>query len=380
MARKIIKKQKDLPLGASNGKQENGMPFDDLIKRINKNVKGTSVDILSKSDIADISHWVSSPIYNLNRILTGDLHKGLPEKTLTLLAGPEASFKSSFMALIMASAQKDGYLPIIIDTEGAWTKEFFERWGGDAENALFIYEPFVDSVMSILGQLLDPKDTNKYIICVDSVGNLESDKLMSDALDGDVKADQGQLQKKIKRMLKLLLAVSKKKSSITIIGGHYYGKPGSYANVPDEIGGGYHMRLAPHIIISLKKGKLIDEESKSVIGNRITALTLKNRFYPAFQECTIEIDYTKGVDSLSGMVELGIKAGLISQAGAWFTNTITDEKFQGLKNASKCINKEMIEKLNEFVKTTGYSTINKEAEQEVKNIEELNKETKDESI
>ena len=56
MARKIIKKQKDLPLGASNGKQENGMPFDDLIKRINKNVKGTSVDILSKSDIADISH------------------------------------------------------------------------------------------------------------------------------------------------------------------------------------------------------------------------------------------------------------------------------------------------------------------------------------
>jgi hypothetical protein len=55
----------------------------------------------------------------LNRILTGDLHKGLPEKTLTLLVGPEASFKSSFMALIMASAQKGGYLPIIVDTEGA---------------------------------------------------------------------------------------------------------------------------------------------------------------------------------------------------------------------------------------------------------------------
>jgi hypothetical protein len=47
------------------------------------------------------------------------LFKGIPEKTMTLLVGPEASFKSSFMALTMANAQKSGFLPVIFDTEGA---------------------------------------------------------------------------------------------------------------------------------------------------------------------------------------------------------------------------------------------------------------------
>jgi hypothetical protein len=35
------------------------------------------------------------------------------------LAGPEASFKSSFSCLCAANAQKEGYTPIIIDSEGA---------------------------------------------------------------------------------------------------------------------------------------------------------------------------------------------------------------------------------------------------------------------
>jgi hypothetical protein len=233
--------------------------------------------------------------------------------------------------------------------------------------------------MSILGQLLDPKDENKYIIGIDSVGNLENDKLVDDAMGGEVKADQGQLQKKIKRMLKLLLAITKKKSSIAMIGGHYYGKPGQYAGV-DEIGGGYHMRLAPHIILALKKSKIKEGEAKDskVIGNRITALTLKNRFYPAFQECNIMIDYKDGVNKLSGIPELAIESGLIEQNGGWYTNTITGEKFQGIKNVYNCINKDLIEKLNEFIKTTGYSTINKEVEEEVQKIESLKKEMKGE--
>jgi hypothetical protein len=35
------------------------------------------------------------------------------------LVGPEASFKSSFSALCAANSQKEGYTPIVIDTEGA---------------------------------------------------------------------------------------------------------------------------------------------------------------------------------------------------------------------------------------------------------------------
>ena len=56
---------------------------------------------------------------DLNRILSGSLFKSVQVGTHTGLVGPEASGKSSFMALLLADAQKKGYLPVVVDAEGA---------------------------------------------------------------------------------------------------------------------------------------------------------------------------------------------------------------------------------------------------------------------
>jgi hypothetical protein len=56
MPRKTIKPKSSPSKSVDKIKENNHMSFDDLIKRINKNVKGASVDILSKSEIADISN------------------------------------------------------------------------------------------------------------------------------------------------------------------------------------------------------------------------------------------------------------------------------------------------------------------------------------
>ena len=95
------------------------MSLEELKAKINKNVKGTHCDVMSNSDIAKIERYVDTNHYDLNRIISGSLFKGIPEKTMTMLVGPEASFKSSFMCLAMANAQSMGYTPVIIDTEGA---------------------------------------------------------------------------------------------------------------------------------------------------------------------------------------------------------------------------------------------------------------------
>ncbi|MFW6310897.1 MAG: hypothetical protein ACOC1K_01550 [Nanoarchaeota archaeon] len=207
----------------------------------------------------------------------------------------------------------------------------------------------------MLGQLIDSGD-KKMIISVDSIGGLETNKLLDDAMKGDVKADQGQLQKKIKRMLKLLLYISKRQDSIIIGSAHYYGNPNAMFG-GDEIGGGKFVKLAPDIIIGLKKTKIQGEEKK-ITGNLITAITLKNRFYPAFNQAHVEIDYINGINKMAGMVDLAIQAGFIDKGGAWYTNKVTGEKFQGEKNAVKCITSEVLEKLDNWIKDTGYSTEN----------------------
>lgn len=258
---------------------------------------------------------------------------------------------------------------------------------------LYIYAPFVDEVTTTLGQLMN--EGEKFIIGLDSVGNLETEKLQDDITktkkgddgevvgssgDGRAKADQGQLQKKIKRMVKIMLAICKKQNSIALMAGHYYGSPNSYGSA-EEVGGGKHVKLAPHIILSLKKASMTELKKANlaqgsgsdmkVLGTQIKAITLKNRFYPAFQECNINIDYTRGVNKYSGLDKIAIDAGLIERSGAWYSNTVTGEKVQGAGNIYQLIDDQLLEKLDEYVKETGYSSVNKEMEQTLKEADEV---------
>lgn len=340
----------------------------DLKKKIEKATKGIHVSILSESDIARVENWTPTPSYDLNRILTGDLFKGLPEKSLTYCVGPEASFKSSFSCICAANAQREGYKPIIIDSEGAWTGDFVKRWGLDPDNMLYIYEPFVDNVCSVIAQLID-SDDDKFIVILDSLGGLENEKLLNDATAGDVKADQGGLQKRIKRLLKLMLNLVKKKKSIGIYTGHMYGNPGASYGPSESVGGGFFAKLAPDIILQLKKSKNVDKD-KNVIGNLVTATSLKNRFYPAFNQCIVDINYIDGIRKTAGLLDLAIKAGYIDKAGAgWMTNTLTNEKVQGEAKTDIWFTDDMLNKLNDFLKDTGYSTVNEDLKKEMINEE-----------
>ena len=346
------------------------MSLEALKKKIQKNVKGVHVDVLSKSNIAEVNDWVPTPHYDLNRIISGSIFKGLPEKTLSLLVGPEASFKSSFMCLTMANAQEQGYTPVIIDTEGAWTPEFVSNWGLDPDNILYTYAPFIDESLGVIGSLIDSGE--KFFIGLDSIGNLETEKFMEEIKEGERgKADQGQLQKKIKRMLKIILAICKKQKSIAVLSGHYYGNPSKYGKA-EEIGGGKHMRLAPHIIISLKKEQIV--EDKMVVGSKITAITLKDRFYPAFNECTIDINYKEGINPYSGLAEIAVNSGLIDKAGSWYSNSNGD-RVQGSAKLGELLTEDTLHEIDDYIQKTGYSTVNREMETTMKEVEEIKEES-----
>lgn len=332
------------------------MTLEDLRSRISKASKGTHVSVMSSSEIARQTVNIATPAYDLNRILSGSLFRGIPGRSLSLFVGPETSGKSSIMCLCLAEAQKQGYTPVVIDSEGAWTNEFVKRWGMDPDNMLYIYDMWVDSIMVTLGQIIEGEDDNLALV-LDSMGALESKKLIKDAVDGEVKADQGQLQRKIKRMLKMLQDISVKKNCMVMVAGHFYGSPGMYGNA-EQVGGGFYAKLAPQIIVSLKKKKILDS-NKNVIGNEVKAITLKDRFYPPFNEATVEIDYRKGINPYAGMLDLAIEAGLAEKGGGGWV-TINGKKYQGEVNAQKGLKEdpEILNKIDEWLKTTGYSTIN----------------------
>jgi recombination protein RecA len=349
------------------------MSLQGLKNKLQAAVKGAHIEVLSESTIASQRTWFPTPSYDLNRILSGSLYRGLPSKSLTLLVAPEASFKSSFMCLCAAQAQKDGYTPVIFDTEGAWTGDFVKRWGLDPDNILYVYTPWIGEVMTMMGQIIDDKDddSDKLFVILDSLGGLERKKMIDDANKDTkvVKADQGTLQKEMKRMLKLFLNIVKRKDSVGLMAGHFFGNPNSYGGA-DEIGGGKFAKLAPDIIVSMKKQNIYSNpEAKAsdriTIGSEIKAITLKNRFYPPFQEATIQIDYKNGINTVAGLMGILMNCGIITKAGSWFK--CGDQSIgQGETKATEHIlanQDEFLPKIEEVLMKTGYSTVNTDVEE-----------------
>ena len=343
--------------------------LDKLKASIQKNVKGVHTSVLSESDIASNRFWVKTPALDLNRILSGSLHRGIQSRNLVAIVGPEHTMKSSFMVLCMAEAQRQGYTPVIIDTEGGISDEFCKRWGLDPSGVLYNYTPYVHQVMSIMAQIKETGDEG-FVIGLDSVGGLDRYKAYKDALDGTPKQDQGLLQKEIRSLLKLYLNICVGQNSLGIACGHMYGMP-SAVPMPDQIGGGKAMKLLPSVLISLKKEHIKDGTTKEakVIGSKITATTLKNRMYPPFQQATVMLDYEKGVQPYAGLLDLAMKAGLATKGGAWYT--IKDQKVQGQIAAEEMIGEidGLIDDLELWLKDTGYSEVNENIKEAEKMLE-----------
>ena len=345
--------------------------FQELEKAIRSNVKGAHVSVLSESDIAVNRFWIETPALDFNRILSGSFYKGIQSRNLLGLVGPEHSMKSSLMILCMAAAQKQGKKPVIIDTEGGVNDEFCRRWGLDPTNALYVYTPWTHEVKSVIAQIKDSGEEG-YIIGIDSVGGLDRYKSQTDALAGDPKADQGLLQKEIRGILKLLLNICIGQNSIGIVNGHYYGMPSSVP-MPDQIGGGKAMKLFPSILVTLKKAIMHETSAKSspVIGNKITATTVKNRIYPPYQTATLMLDYKNGLNPLGGIMELAIEAGLVKQSGAWYS--YGEEKLgHGIINAMDALKNipEITKKLDKWLESSGYSKTDIEVKEAIEIIEE----------
>jgi recombination protein RecA len=274
-----------------------------------------------------------------------------------LLVGQEHTFKSSMMVLMAKQALKEGFKPVIIDTEGGISGSFAARWGLDLSKCLYIYTPWAEQIKGALAQLKESQE-EKFCIILDSIGGIDKLKSYGDALGGEYKQDMGGNARIIKSILKLLVNIIKSQNSIGVVSSHFYSSAGSVP-MPDSVVGGKAVLLLPDIILYLKKvGKAANE--KIAEDKRVLVVSIKNRFYPAEKIGYVDIDYVNGINKFSGMVEIALSAGIIEQKGAWFV--YKDEKIQGLTNTTKYIldnpeiKKTILGEINDCLQTTGFSS------------------------
>jgi len=235
-----------------------------------------SVEILSQSATAVIEDYINTGSYILNAALTGSLFKGVPSGRVLCLAGMPGSGKSFLAISVCREAQKRGYTPIYMDSEGAIDKDFVERLGCDPSKMMIKQVTTISEVSSFMANLLkkineQPKASRpKVMFVLDSLGNLTSTKELNDIIDATGKRDMTKAQD-VKALFRTNATALAKAQAPFIVTSHIYMTQDLFAKA--IVSGGSGIAFNASITLLLSTAKLDDKESDKAAENRVGDFT-----------------------------------------------------------------------------------------------------------
>ena len=374
------------------------MKSKDLLKSLRKkNDTKTAAD----SD-AIVTDFYDTGSFALNRVITGDVHKGIPRGRITTIYGPSQSGKSLIAAQTVANALKSGEVDgcFWVDSEGGGV-QILKNFGVDLEKVEYV--PVLDAedacvkLVNIYESLVqahnewekdpDANEEPKYIVVLDSFGGLASSKVVTDAVDKDkMVADQGMAAKTRNSLIRTLMMRVVVSNCSLIVVNHEYSNPGQmYVSKVHNMAGGQGIEYSSHVILQASKlmvkegdtefatGKEIAEGEKHVgffKGNRLRFFCTKNRVIkPAF-EADVYIDFDTGISKYDGIIKDAVAYGFIQEVrGGYIVPTYKDTRVTYKELVSKDeIWNTFIDKFNEeSAKRMAYKSRSEDAVSEIEN-------------
>ena len=209
----------------------------DLRKTFRKSVGSTDA---AESAMATVTEYLDSGSYAINRVLTGDIHKGFPVGRITTIYGESGSGKSLLAANAIIDALKNKNFQAVyyFDSEGGALWEYIKNGGVDLEQIEHVpvhsIEDCATKILQLYDSLVqaaaeykqDPKANDEpRVLCVlDSFGALAADKLVTDAAKDKMAQDMGLGAKLKNNMVRgLMMRVVQSNCPLIIINHTYSG-------------------------------------------------------------------------------------------------------------------------------------------------------------
>ena len=331
------------------------MKLKDAIKNINKQTKAQTID---ESTFAKVTEFLDSGSYAINRVLTGDIHKGFPVGRISTLFGLSQSGKSLIAANTVVNALKNDQVDVvyIFDSEGGTLVDFFKKAGVDLTKINHIPVASIeqcsvkmlqvyDELVKARQEYLDDPDNNDNIraLCVlDSYGALAADKLVSDAVNKDKTAMDMGLGAKLKNnmMRGLMMRVVQSNATLIVIN-HAYQDPGAmFASKIQNQSGGKGIEFASHVILQCEKVFVKstdtdfltgfesgDDEVGFYKGNKLKFFTVKNRICKPMFTAQVYLDFSSGISKYDGLISDAVKFGFLQEVrGGYVCQSYSDKK------------------------------------------------------
>ena len=182
-----------------------------------------------------------------------------------------------------------------------------------------------NQISTFLDNVIAANDPNlKFIISIDSLGNLASSKEIEDARKGKDASDVGQRAKATKSMMRTITYKAAKAGVPILFSNHIYEGMEMFPSlIKNQAGGKGPIYLASVLVqLSTRNEKASENPdegniaiSNNVSGVTMSAMTVKNRVVPPFLKTELYLNFKTGLDVNTGLFDLALALGVIEQTG-----------------------------------------------------------------
>ena len=274
-----------------------------------------------------------NPNVDIEAISTGSLGidialgiGGLPKGRIIEIYGPESSGKTTLALSVIAQSQKKGGTCAFIDAEHALDPSYAKKIGVDIDNLLISQPDAGEQALEIADTLVRSGAID--VLVVDSVAAL----VPKAELEGEMGDSHMGLQARLmSQALRKLTSTVSRSNTLIIFINQIRMKIGVMFGNPETTTGGNALKFYASVRIDIRRiGSIKDKED--VIGSQTRVKIVKNKVVPPFKIVDFDIMYGEGISKTGELIDLGVKAGIVEKAGAWFS--YKGEKLgQGRENA-----------------------------------------------
>ena len=277
--------------------------------------------ILSEHSLSLVDEWIDTGSMALNAICSGSLYRGIPQGRITGIGGPSMCGKTFIMNQIIGNFQKKDpmRMGVVWDSEMAEDASAASSVGADPTR---IKHYPIDSIshmrnqiLTFLRKVIETNTQGKFIIGIDSLGNLSGSKELSDAENDKNATDMGTRAKELKSMLRVITYIAAKAKTAVIFTNHIYSDPTAmYESIIKQQSGGRGPQYLASLLVQLgvRPTEHDEKNEKDVMavgarkysGAILRAITAKNRFIPQYLETELELNFKTGLQKYGGLFEL----------------------------------------------------------------------------
>ena len=239
---------------------------------------------------------------------------GLPRGRVVEIYGPESSGKTTLALHVLAEAQKKGGICGFIDAEHALDPVYAGKLGVKVQDLLISQPDTGEQALEITDTLVRSGAID--VLVIDSVAALTPRA----ELEGEMGDMQPGMQARLmsKALRKLTASISKSRCMVIFIN-QIRIKIGIMFGNPETTTGGNALKFYASVRLDIRRiGQIKDRDE--VVGNQTRVKVVKNKVAPPFKQVEFDIMYGEGISKMGELVDLGVKAGIVDRAGAWFSH------------------------------------------------------------